>query len=152
MNQGEKMGTKFKPISQVSPPFRILSANGGGIYGLYTAIALRKLCEKNKDFLKAGQLDLITGTSAGALITLMLAMKENPREAALSGELEDMFKNSLLYSNKLDKFQEVTSLMGLTAWSGRKDTMKLYDQYFGDTTIGELNSRVIIATFDFVGR
>ncbi len=52
------------PISR----FGVLSLDGGGIYGLCTAIMLRKLAERNESFLTPGNVDLYAGTSAGRFV------------------------------------------------------------------------------------
>jgi hypothetical protein len=141
--------TSFPPIFSQQPPYRIMTCDGGGIYGLFTTLMLRQMCENNKNFLTPGQITMFAGTSAGALITLLLAKYENPREPLLSGEAESIFWNEYTYSNKLDPMQRVLSLYGLTAWSGRADFNHMLDQYFGDMTLGELKHRVLITTFDY---
>ncbi|GAB5354461.1 hypothetical protein AAMO2058_000120800 [Amorphochlora amoebiformis] len=58
--------------------FRILSIDGGGIRGVVPAVILRRLAEEQPDFLDS--IDLVTGTSTGGLISLMLATGRTPEE------------------------------------------------------------------------
>lgn len=139
-------------IDAKKPPYRILSMDGGGIYGLFTAMMLKELCKRDKNFLKNDQITVFAGTSAGALTTLLLAKAENPRDVVLSGELENFFKNELVYSNKLNPVTGALSLFGMSSWSGKADLMKLLDDTFGNKTLGQLKHRVVVTAFDYSGR
>lgn len=69
------------PADQERPPFRVLSIDGGGIRGLYTASLLRQLCNRlgpDSDDTTASwdlgaQFDLIVGTSTGSILATALA-------------------------------------------------------------------------------
>lgn len=143
--------TEFETIVDLPKPYRILSMDGGGIYGLFTALMLRKLCERDKTFLKGDQITLFAGTSAGALISLLLAKEKNPRDAVLSGEVENIFCNGLMYNNRLDPLNALLSYTMLTPWTGSRGADRLYRDHFGDMTIGELKHRILIAGFDVSG-
>lgn len=62
-------------------PFRVLSIDGGGIRGLYTASLLRQLCnrlgpdsdDKSAAWDLGAQFDLIVGTSTGSILAMALA-------------------------------------------------------------------------------
>lgn len=144
------MAINFPPISSAKPPYRVLSMDGGGIYGLSTAILLRMLCEKDKKFLSKDEpITLFAGSSAGALIALNLAKSDNPRDVVLNGDLEDFFKNPLVYSNALNPVTAMTSLMGLTAWGGTPDYLVVLEKHFKDLTLGDLKQRVLITSFNY---
>ena len=144
--------TDLTAIDRGKPPFRVLALDGGGIFGYFTALMLKKLCLKHPDFLRNSQITLFAGTSAGALISLLLARVENPREVVLSGELERFFSNGLLYSNNLEPMKGLLSLFGMTSWSGGADMMKLLDTYFGDLRMGDLKHRVLITSYNLAGK
>ncbi len=146
-----KEKTKFEQIVGLPKPYRVLSMDGGGIYGLFTALMLKKLCERDKTFLKGSQITLFAGTSAGALISLLLAKEENPRDAVMSGELEDIFANGLMYNNRYSPLNAVLSYTFLTPWTGSTAAERLYKQHFGDKSLGELKHRVLISSFDMSG-
>ena len=56
----------------VPHPFRILSLDGGGIRGLFTAAFLAHIEEQQKELLSEA-FDLIVGTSTGGIIARALA-------------------------------------------------------------------------------
>lgn len=65
-------------------PYKILSFDGGGIRGIYTAKLLSML-EKENPFLD--QMDLFVGTSTGAILALILASGQSP------DGIVDLYKN-----------------------------------------------------------
>ncbi|CAM2011337.1 patatin-like phospholipase family protein [Acanthopleuribacter pedis] len=134
---------KLNPANRI----RLVTFDGGGIYGYCTAIMLRNLCHRLPNFLARGCTDIFAGTSIGALISLLLAKEEEPRRFIMSGELEALFFNENLYSNKQDPLNRMLSLYGMTAWSGGADMDKIMDQYFGNMRMGDLKQRVLITTF-----
>lgn len=134
------------------PTNKILTFDGGGIYGLSTSIILRKLCEENKTFLDGKDVELFAGTSAGALIALLLAKEECPREAVLNGTLENFFKEPGLFTNNVNPVAGVLSLFMIGAWSGQADFMEVLDKYFGNITLGEMPQRVLTTSFDYSGK
>lgn len=127
--------------------YRLLSLDGGGIYGLFTVHALRKLCEDHPDFLSKDNVHVFAGTSAGALISLLLAKEESPRDALLSGEIEAFFKHPLLHENN-EPLTAITSLMGLTSWCSGPGMERLLKEHLGDLTLKDLPHKVLIMTFD----
>lgn len=144
--------TGFKYILDEKPPYQVLSFDAGGIYGLSTAIMLRKLCEKNDQFLNGNDVTLFAGTSIGGLISLYLAMFEQPRVAVLQNDnMEAVFAEPLLYSNMLNPVQGFLSLFGLTAWSGEADFKALLKIIFQNKTLGDLKQRVMITCFNYCG-
>ncbi len=142
-----------KPLEAGRPreKIRILSMDGGGIYGLFTVLMLKELCKRNKDFLKGDDVQLFAGTSAGALIALALAGAENPRDIIMSGVLERFFDDGRLYGKGQRPRNIVTGLMGITSWAGAHGAKELFQEYFGNGTISELKHNVLISSFDLSG-
>ena len=141
----------FKPFLLEKPPYRIISFDGGGIFGYFTALMLRKLCEDNPEFLDGTDNPIFAGISAGALNALILAREARPRDAILRGDLEKVYDDPRLFSN-LDPITAVTSLLGFSAWCSGPLMKDLAKSIWGDRTIGELPQRVIIETFNFTGK
>ncbi|CAM2011336.1 patatin-like phospholipase family protein [Acanthopleuribacter pedis] len=140
--------TKLPPFP-VNQNIRLMCFDGGGILGYFTAIMLRQLCEKDSGFLGKQTVSAFAGTSIGSLISFLLAKEETPRDLIMSGELENIFHNSLLYSNRLNPIDGWLSFWGITAWSGQADMNAFLDAHFGDMKLGELNNRVLITTFSY---
>jgi len=113
---------------------------------------LKHFALKYPKFLDDGHITAFGGTSAGALISLLLAKQKKPREYLLSGALDEFFASDLLHGNKMDPVQSVTSLMGITSWCGGKDMEKLLKDHLGDMTLGDLPNKVLIMTFDLSGK
>src|SRR3954469_15921650 len=73
------MGTS-EEHQQVTPPFRVLSLDGGGMRGIYTGAFLSRLTDqfarvRGESALDLGRgFDLITGTSTGAIVGCALAV------------------------------------------------------------------------------
>ncbi|MFA6029830.1 MAG: patatin-like phospholipase family protein [Elusimicrobiota bacterium] len=65
-------------------PYRILSLDGGGIRGVYTAVILERLEREVPGFLD--DIDLFAGTSTGAILALGLAAGKKP------GELIELYR------------------------------------------------------------
>jgi len=137
--------------SKVFPnPCRIVSLDGGGIYGLYTALLLKKLCKQDKNFLTKDQVWMFAGTSSGGVNALLLAKYDNPREAVLSGELERFWEEDGVYINT-NPWKQMTSMCGITSVFGTEDYLSVLEKYFGDLKLSDLKQRVLITTFNWAG-
>lgn len=130
---------------------RILSMDGGGIYGYCTALMLRRLCEGDPSFLSKDQVWLFAGTSAGAVNALILANAEDPREVVCSGELERFWHQRGVFANVLDPILAFWSWFGVTGWLGAADYELVLKNTFGEGTLGDLKHRVLITGFNWVG-
>ena len=145
------MADTTKAIGDQAPPYRVLAMDGGGIYGIFTAIMLRKLCEKMPTFLADDRVTLFAGTSAGAVNALLLAKYENPRDVVTNRMLEKTFREDWAYANRLNPVTGVLSLFGLTSWSGKDDFYSGLERHFGSMRMKDLKHRVLITAFDLWG-
>jgi len=59
-------------------PYRILCLDGGGVRGVLTTVILERIVEKFPMFLN--DIDMIAGTSAGGILSLLLACEYTPKE------------------------------------------------------------------------
>ncbi|MEQ9375302.1 MAG: CBASS cGAMP-activated phospholipase [Imperialibacter sp.] len=132
-------------------PFKILSIDGGGIKGLYSASVLARLEEKAG--VKSGDcFDMICGTSTGGLIALGLA---NGMTA------DDLVK--LYFDNGKGIFptaenrqfrwlqRKIVQVATQTFFWGKfsnKNLKKILERIFGDTTLGQLQNLVLIPSFN----
>lgn len=129
---------------------RILSIDGGGIYGLTSAIWLRQLCEGNPRFLDGTDVALFAGCSSGAINSLLLARHERPRDAVLSGELERFWHEPGPFSNT-DPMSMLMSRFGFAGRFSDHDFLDTLRSRFGDMKLGELKQDVHISTFNWTG-
>lgn len=132
-------------------PFKILTIDGGGIKGLYSASVLARLEEKAN--VKAGDcFDMICGTSTGGLIALGLA------NGKTSQDLVNLYLN---HGNSIFPTQENAVLrwferklyhtLTQTFFYGKfdnKNLKKVLKETFGETTLGQLNNLVCIPSFN----
>ena len=133
--------------------FKILSIDGGGIKGLYSAAFLAKIEEKLDK--KAGDcFDMICGTSTGGLIALGLACGKP------ASELRDLYYNHgqeifPTSNNKFIRFFQlkVFNTIKQTFWGGKfsNNALRVHlEKVFATRTLGELNNLVCIPSFNLV--
>jgi len=124
-------------------PYNVLSLDGGGIRGIVSVVLLQRLSEAPG---LAGWLDnvhLVAGTSTGGLITLGLAAGKSLADIRrlYVDEGGHIFDDSWL-----DDLKDVGKLMGADYDIGNlEDVLK---RAFGQTSLAELNKRVLVTTFD----
>ena len=121
--------------------FRILSFDGGGIRGLLSAIVLEQLDERVSRW--RARTNLLAGTSTGGIIALGLAKGLSPTDIRrlYYDQGETIFSDSF--------GDDVRDLFGLTgAEYGNRKLRRVLQRVFGETTLGELRSRVLIPSFD----
>ncbi|MFT3775977.1 MAG: patatin-like phospholipase family protein [Minicystis sp.] len=130
---------------------RIISIDGGGLYGLLSAVWLRQLAEADPGFLKDNSVHLIAGISSGAINTLLLAKHRNPREALLDRELERFWLEKVGVFTNTNPITAWLSLRGITAWAGKQDFLNQLSAHFGNMKLGDLHQNVLISTFNLNG-
>ncbi|APR81517.1 Phospholipase, patatin family protein [Minicystis rosea] len=126
---------------------RIVSIDGGGLYGLLSAIWLRQLAEHDPRFLEGQSVHLIAGISSGAVNTLLLAKHKNPREALLDRELERFWLEKVGVFTNSNPVTAWLSLRGISAWASKSDFLNQLWSHFGDMKLGDLHQNVLISTF-----
>ena len=124
----------------MSHSFRILSIDGGGIRGIYSALILKEIEDKFKIKIHE-HFDLIAGTSTGSILASALAI-----DIPLS-EVIDLYKNEgsqIFNSRKL-------GFMGLFKSRYRSDHLKkLLEEKFQNKTLSDpsIKTRLLIPTTD----
>lgn len=141
-------------ITTPSPgrPFRILSLDGGGIRGLYTAHFLADLeaqlqRDGNEHTSLYQHFDLICGTSTGGIIALALALGMPAKELVqlYSHHAKDIFGSG----------RNLFSRLGTAQYSNKKLEALLKEKFKpyspnGDTRLGHARTRVCIPVFNAV--
>jgi patatin-like phospholipase/acyl hydrolase len=123
--------------------YRVLSLDGGGIRGVITIILLQRLRARPGLGGILNNLDLIAGTSTGGLLALALAKGVN---LDVLRELYVEKGNDVFDDSWLDDVIDLATIIG-AEYSNKKLTREL-KRVMGDTTLGQLQGKVLITTFD----
>ena len=124
--------------------FRILSLDGGGIRGIYTAVLLDRLVQRAPAFME--QIDLFAGTSTGGIMALRLAFGLTPAQGV---SLYREFGADVFRDSALDDLFDLLTVVG--AEYSLKPLKAILARLFGDATLGDLAADgrfVLIPTFD----
>jgi patatin-like phospholipase/acyl hydrolase len=122
-------------------PYRILSLDGGGIRGLFTATLLGRLADERPSFLEG--IDLVAGTSTGGILALGLGAGLSPHALA------DLYRENArrIFDDSLwDDLKDLGRAIG--ADYGNKRLKRLLEATFADLTLGDLRLRVLVPAFD----
>lgn len=121
-------------------PFQILSLDGGGIKGLFSAAVLAKV-EEDLGVNVAEHFDLITGTSTGGIIALGLGLGLRPREIVqfYVSEGPSIFR----------KKRWITSLCSLWRQKYPQEPLKTaLQRCFGDKRLADSQKRLVIPSYN----
>ena len=122
--------------------FQILSLDGGGIKGLFSAALLAKL-EDDLNINVVDHFDLITGTSTGGIIALSLASGMRPKEIV---SFYQDYGPKIFNSNSISWVKRWKHLRGNLYRSNNLE-IALKD-CFGEKTLGECEKRVVIPSYN----
>jgi patatin-like phospholipase/acyl hydrolase len=122
--------------------YRILTFDGGGIRGVYTAVLLQRLAAQVPGFLDRAQ--LLAGTSTGGILALGLA------SGMTADELVKLYQNNGKQIFARSIFREIGDLGDLIgAKYDNANLEKILTQVFGNRTLDDLLPRhVLISSFD----
>lgn len=121
--------------------FKILSIDGGGIKGIYSAKILEQF-EKKFNCHIVDYFDLICGTSTGGLIALALSIKTTAEEI-----VSFYYDKGKLIFPKINK---VKGFLKQAGWGGKHDNKELSKalyEIFGNRKIGDSNCLLCIPSF-----
>lgn len=130
--------------------FKILTIDGGGIKGLYSASILARIEEKTGKKI-SDYFDMICGTSTGGLIALALS------KGITAQEIADMYFNKgqeifpVSESKSLRYFQRKWQFFKQLLWRGKfssEPLKKILEGMFGETTMGEANNLLCIPSYN----
>lgn len=133
-------------LAQAKRTTQILTMDGAGIYGLSAGLWLQQMVDQDPEFLGPGQVDLFAGISSGAVNSLLLARRENPRDGI--ADIVRIWHAAEPWLPPEDPLDNLMSLYGLTAWYGGNRFMEFLDRTFGDTRLGDVPNRVLVCCFD----
>ena len=127
----------------MTEPCRILALDGGGVHVIAQAVLLTRIFAKYPDLFS--QIDVFTGTSAGALLALSLAQKgENGLSFFTPETVASMFKRN--YSLKY-----IPSAGIVGAKYSNAALAELLEREFGDLTVDQVARQVLVPAFKLSG-
>jgi len=117
---------------------QILSIDGGGIIGLFSAFILAAI-EDDLNVSLTDHFDLITGTSTGGIIAIALAIGISPKE------IVDFYLNDgpIIFSSNMKSIRQL--------FCSKYDSLRLREalkRRFGNKTIADCQKRLLIPAFD----
>lgn len=120
--------------------FKILSIDGGGIKGLYSAIVLTELQKKYGDIYK--YFDLVTGTSTGGIIALAVASGKDMEEIAnmYKNDGRSIFPKGNIYEN----FKRTIYNWFIGAKYKTEPLEDKLNNIFGNQKVKDLNTRICV--------
>jgi patatin-like phospholipase/acyl hydrolase len=120
--------------------FQILSLDGGGFRGMFSAAVLARL-EEDLDIRIVDHFDLIAGTSTGGIIALGLGLGLSPKEIVefYTGHGPRIFRNR----SKLRVLRHL-----LRAKYGAGPLQEALTEVFGERTFGESTKRLVITSYN----
>ena len=136
-------------------PFKILSVDGGGIKGLYSATVLANF-EDEFNCLASDHFDLLCGTSTGVLIALALSQKMPAKEICdfYKKHGGNIFPNRSKWFSWLEyletKLFKGKYFFGQTLWHGKYKNEYLKEvltDLFQEKTIGESNNLLCVPSY-----
>lgn len=135
------------PLEQSKRTFRILSLEGGGIMGAFSASVLATL-EQSTGYCCVDHFDLITGTSTGGIIAIGLGL------GLSTEEILDFYRKNgpIIFRNAGITHRLFNTIRHVFQPKHSQDTLrKALISAFGNRKFGESKCRLLIPTYDVVG-
>lgn len=121
--------------------YRILCLDGGGLRTLLSIALLKRITQVRPGFLD--QIDLIAGTSAGAISALVLAAATTP-EAGLEQARQVWFTPNLF---AIPLSNQLGTLFGTSALTPSENMARALTNILGDKMLRDLKRKVVIPAF-----
>ncbi len=128
---------------------KIISIGGGGVKGIVPARILQEIEEKLDNKSIAENFDIITGTSTGGVIALLLNIPNEQQEPKYNAkEIVSLYKNlsSKIFKNSWRTLWTINGL--IHAKYSSKHLYKLFKEYFKDKRISQSITKVLIPSYD----
>lgn len=120
--------------------YRILTFDGGGVRGVYTAVLLERLSSKVPSLVDKA--DLLAGTSTGGIITLGLA------SGRLPSQLVSLYQDNGAKIFDSSWLRELADLHGLSGSEYDNTNLEeIIKGLFGSIRLGQLSKKVLVPTF-----
>lgn len=136
----DEIAKKPRPLD-LRRPFRILCLDGGGVRGVLTNRILNRICEHSPKFLD--NIDFICGTSAGGLLSLLLASGYNAKE------LDDIYTFAGPHIFGHNPWRAINPFRAKYSDKAKQELMQ---HYYGERTMGDLEKMCAVIAFRLDGR
>ena len=123
--------------------FRILSIDGGGLRGAFSAHILTCVSERlNIDLYES--FDMFAGTSTGSIIAAAIACNKNP------AEISELYQahGKHIFSSKKKSIWPGKFKLGMHSKYNKTNLEKLLNDQFGDTTLKDVEKPLLIPATD----
>ena len=119
--------------------YRIISIDGGGVYGTVSIVFLRRLLEHYPNLIK--ETDLFAGTSVGGIIALGLAFGYQPEE------LQNIFSRWTPLVFKESWYRIALSYFGIKPKYTNNNLRHFLTDYFSEHKLSDLKKSVLVPAF-----
>jgi uncharacterized protein len=119
--------------------YRILSIDGGGVYGATSISLIHRIAEEYPHFID--KTDLIAGTSVGGILGLFLANGET------TSHIKEVFQESAKRIFQADPWRKAKAFAGLNSFYSHDGLLAVLNRKFGDRTLAQLQKNVVITAF-----
>lgn len=145
VDESNQVSGSPETITLVSSPvqnkYNVLSLDGGGIRGVMVARILQRLTAALPDVMS--RFDMFAGTSTGSILACAFAAGIPPSEAV---KLYTKLANSVFTDSLWDNVMDLGMAIG--AQYDQDELQKHLKSIFGELWLGNLEKKVLIATFD----
>ena len=118
---------------------KILSLDGGGVYGAISVTILDRIIKNHPTLLD--QVDLIAGTSVGGILGLGLAC------GVTSSQLKEMFITESATMFQKETMRTAAAYAGIKAFYSNSGRKSILAKHMGSKTLGELSKKVMVTAF-----
>jgi hypothetical protein len=122
-------------------PYRILCLDGGGIRGVLTTTILKRICDHNPKFL--ANVDFICGTSAGGLLSLLLASGYTAKEC------DEIYSFAAPHIFGHNPWRSINPFRSKYSDKAKQELMQ---HFYGDRTMADLEKTCAVIAFRLDGR
>ncbi|WP_333023692.1 patatin-like phospholipase family protein [Wolbachia endosymbiont of Pentidionis agamae] len=122
----------------------VLSVDGGGIRGIISAVILAEIEERTRKPISQ-IFDLMVGTSTGAIVLAGVSKKDKPLYSA--SEMVELYQESGQYIFMSSFPRKLVSWFYCAQYS-HKNIEYVLDRYFGDSTLADISSNLLITSYD----
>jgi patatin-like phospholipase/acyl hydrolase len=148
LDQNPKPLTRTLPSKKNQEYIRILSIEGGGVYGILPAHVLQYIEKKSKRPI-AELFDLVMGTSTGSLLSVLLTVPGlNNKPKYTAADALAIYKDQgkmIFYSPWYHRIFTLNGLIGPKFMTTER--MQVFREYFGNLYFDQLLNNVIIPAY-----